>query len=167
VGFMNPTIYAQNVTARYGMDFHDVTSGTSGSFSAATGYDLVTGWGSPIGPGLIAALTTPTVTSTPTPFTISVSPDSEILELGKKGRAVVTLQAAAGFSSRIALSAVGQPTGVTVSFSPASIAAPGSGTSTITFTVGKHVATGAYPITIEGMGGGMAHTVTLNFTVRR
>ena len=37
-------------------DFHDITSGTSGSYSAVTGYDLVTGWGSPNGQGLINAL---------------------------------------------------------------------------------------------------------------
>ena len=47
IGFINPTIYAQNVTSSYGTNFHDITSGTSGSFSAVTGYDLVTGWGSP------------------------------------------------------------------------------------------------------------------------
>ena len=47
IGFLNPTIYAQNVTSSYATDFHDITSGTSGSYSAVTGYDLVTGWGSP------------------------------------------------------------------------------------------------------------------------
>jgi subtilase family serine protease len=47
IGFINPTIYAQNVTSSYATDFHDITSGTSGSYSAVTGYDLVTGWGSP------------------------------------------------------------------------------------------------------------------------
>jgi kumamolisin len=47
VGFLNPTIYSQNVTSNYATGFHDVTSGKSGSFSATTGYDLVTGWGSP------------------------------------------------------------------------------------------------------------------------
>ncbi len=35
--------------SRYSTDFHDITSGTSGSYSAVTGYDLVTGWGSPNG----------------------------------------------------------------------------------------------------------------------
>ncbi len=34
IGFLNPTIYAQNVTSSYAADFHDITSGTSGSFSA-------------------------------------------------------------------------------------------------------------------------------------
>jgi kumamolisin len=55
VGFINPTIYQQNVTSAYGTDFHDITSGKSGSYSAVTGYDLVTGWGSPKA-GLINAL---------------------------------------------------------------------------------------------------------------
>ena len=47
IGFLNPSIYAENVTSAYSTDFHDITSGKSGSFSATTGYDLVTGWGSP------------------------------------------------------------------------------------------------------------------------
>jgi kumamolisin len=48
IGFINPDIYAENATAAtFAADFHDITSGKSGSFSAVTGYDLVTGWGSP------------------------------------------------------------------------------------------------------------------------
>jgi kumamolisin len=55
VGFLDPAIYAQNVTAAFSTDFHDITSGKSGSYSAITGYDLVTGWGSPKA-GLITTL---------------------------------------------------------------------------------------------------------------
>jgi subtilase family serine protease len=55
IGFLNPTIYSQNVTSAYSTGFHDVTSGKSGSFSAETGFDLVTGWGSPKA-GLITEL---------------------------------------------------------------------------------------------------------------
>ena len=47
IGFINPVIYAQNTTANYARTFHDITIGQSGSYSAVTGYDLVTGWGSP------------------------------------------------------------------------------------------------------------------------
>ncbi len=48
IGFINPYIYGENLTsATYSADFHDITSGKSGSYSAVTGYDLVTGWGSP------------------------------------------------------------------------------------------------------------------------
>src|SRR6202522_4550387 len=72
IGFINPTIYAQNVTSVYDTDFHDITSGKSGSYSAVTGYDLVTGWGSP-NAGLLAALTGATA---PSGFSLSASPAS-------------------------------------------------------------------------------------------
>jgi kumamolisin len=55
LGFLDPIIYANNVTSSYDQDFHDILSGKSGSYSAAKGYDLVTGWGSPNG-GLAAFL---------------------------------------------------------------------------------------------------------------
>jgi subtilase family serine protease len=58
LGFINPYIYAENITSVYATDFHDITSGTSGSYSAVKGYDLVTGWGSPNGVGLINELVT-------------------------------------------------------------------------------------------------------------
>jgi PKD repeat protein len=48
VGFMNPAIYTIGLGASYGNDFHDITSGSNGGYSAETGYDLVTGWGSPM-----------------------------------------------------------------------------------------------------------------------
>ncbi|MFC4525754.1 S8 family serine peptidase [Dyella halodurans] len=47
VGNFNATIYPLNITSSYGTNFHDITSGKSGSYTAVTGYDLVTGWGSP------------------------------------------------------------------------------------------------------------------------
>ncbi len=71
IGFINPTIYAENVTSSYDSDFHDITSGTSGSYSAVTGFDLVTGWGSP-NTGLIAALTGAPQTSKLQPLRLAV-----------------------------------------------------------------------------------------------
>ena len=47
VGFLNPSLYAIGQGGNYTADFHDITSGKSGSYSANTGFDLVTGWGSP------------------------------------------------------------------------------------------------------------------------
>ena len=70
IGFINPYLYSFGVGSSYGTDFHDITSGTSGSYSAVTGYDLVTGWGSPNGAGLINALTT---AQTPS-YSLSASP---------------------------------------------------------------------------------------------
>jgi len=56
VGFINPAIYAIGLGSSYGANFHDITSGSNGTYSAVKGYDLVTGWGSPNGMGLINAL---------------------------------------------------------------------------------------------------------------
>jgi subtilase family serine protease len=56
IGFLDPYIYAENATAAtYKADFHDITSGKSGSYTAITGFDLVTGWGSP-NAGLLSEL---------------------------------------------------------------------------------------------------------------
>jgi len=162
LGFINPTIYAQNITSSYATDFHDIASGTSGSYSAVTGYDLVTGWGSPNGPGLINALAP---TSKSPSFSVSASPASVSVLQGKSGTSTITTSVSGGFNSAIALSASGQPTGVTASFNPTSIGAPGSGTSTLTLSVASSTATGTYAITVTATGGGITHTTTVSLTV--
>ena len=56
LGFLNPTIYSMGLASSYDNEFHDITSGSNGAYSAQVGYDLVTGWGSPNGVGLVNAL---------------------------------------------------------------------------------------------------------------
>ncbi|WP_263365220.1 S53 family peptidase [Edaphobacter bradus] len=56
LGFINPTLYQIGLGSSYGTNFHDITSGSNGSYSSQKGYDLVTGWGSPNGSGLIYTL---------------------------------------------------------------------------------------------------------------
>lgn len=162
VGFLNPAIYSIGLSSSsYAADFHDITSGNNG-FPAVTGYDLDTGWGSPNGASLINAL----AATSPSPnFTISASPASVSIVQGSSGSSTITTAVSGGFSAAVALSATGQPSGVTVSFSPASIAAPGSGTSTMTLTVASTTATGTYSITVTGVGGGVTQSTTVSLTV--
>ncbi len=67
VGFLNPALYALGKGSDYLATFHDITTGNNewqGSptnYSAVTGYDLCTGWGTPQGAGLIDALAPPDV----------------------------------------------------------------------------------------------------------
>jgi subtilase family serine protease len=163
IGFINPTIYAQNITSSYATDFHDITSGTSGTFSAEVGYDLVTGWGSPNGVGLINALAGGSSTSPA--FAISASPASVSVLQANSGTSTITTTVSGGFSSAIALTATGQPTGVTATLSPTSIAAPGAGSSTLTLAVASTTVAGTYTITVTGTGGGITHTATVALTV--
>jgi len=53
VGYLNPLLYGSLVGKGA---LRDITSGNNGSYSAAKGWDPCTGWGSPIGSKLLAAL---------------------------------------------------------------------------------------------------------------
>jgi hypothetical protein len=72
IGFINPAIYAIGKGTGYNASFHDITTGNNTSqnspnnYYAAAGYDLCTGWGTPIGQSLINALSGP-----PDPLAIS------------------------------------------------------------------------------------------------
>ncbi|HEY6329442.1 MAG TPA: S53 family peptidase [Blastocatellia bacterium] len=55
-GFINPAIYSIALGPNYHADFHDITKGNNQKYSAEKGFDLVTGWGSPNGTGLINEL---------------------------------------------------------------------------------------------------------------
>ena len=90
IGFIDPLIYP----AANGTLFHDITSGTSGSFHAAAGYDLVTGWGSPNGAGLINLLAGSTTSPS---FTLSASPNSvSITAGGAAGTSTISVADAGG-----------------------------------------------------------------------
>jgi subtilase family serine protease len=62
LGFANPAFYEIGEGPLYGDGFHDITVGNNFNsvsptlYSAAVGYDLCTGWGSPTGQGLINLL---------------------------------------------------------------------------------------------------------------
>ncbi|KJK57329.1 S53 family peptidase, partial [Saccharothrix sp. ST-888] len=56
LGEANPKLYSVANGGNYGSAFHDVTSGANQDFPAGTGYDQVTGWGSPTADGLTSAL---------------------------------------------------------------------------------------------------------------
>ena len=139
VGFLNPIIYPIGLGSSYGTDFHDITSGNNCDgndgaggvcFNAVTGYDLVTGWGSPNGQGLIDALTP---ASTAPYYTLSATPSTvTIPATGGDGTSTIQLTSGNGFTGTVTLSAavVGPASGVTVNFNPTTVT--GSGTSTMT-----------------------------------
>jgi hypothetical protein len=89
IGFFNPAIYPLGLGSGYSSAFHDVTSGTSGSYSANAGYDLVTGWGSPNGTGLISALDAATISVSPTTGTTATSFGADLAYPGFDGTATV------------------------------------------------------------------------------
>src|SRR5271157_4872690 len=100
----------------------------------------------------------PSFTLTPSATSLSVAPGGSI-------PATLTTARVNGFTSAVALSISGLPTGVTGSFAPASIASPGSGSSTLTLSAGSGTVPGASTLTVTAKGGGVTKTQTLSLIV--
>jgi hypothetical protein len=62
IGFINPAIYAIGLSSNFTNCFHDTTTGDNywsnspSKYPAVTGYDLCTGWGTPVGQNTMNAL---------------------------------------------------------------------------------------------------------------
>ena len=162
LGFINPSLYSIGASSNYGADFHDIISGSNG-YSATTGYDLATGWGSPNRSGLLNALAG---TVAGPGFSLSASPGSVSVVQGGSGSSTITSTVSGGFNTAVALTASGYPSGVTVSFgSPGSITGTGSLGMSITVASGSTVSPGTYPITVTGTAGSTVETTTVSLTV--
>jgi subtilase family serine protease len=163
LGFLNPIIYPIAEGSNYTSDFHDITSGNNNngkgkSYNAVTGYDLVTGWGSPNGQNLINAL----AGSESPSFTLSDSPSSlTITQGGAGGTSTITVNDLGGFTGSVTLTASGLPSGVTAVFNPN----PTSTTSILTLTASGSATTGTFTVTITGTSGSLMATTTLSLTV--
>lgn len=168
IGFLNPTIYSIGQGGSYGLDLHDITSGNnfnSGSpslFSDVTGYDLVTGWGSPNGQGLLDAIA-PAFTGPN--FALSSSPSTLDLTQGNTGTDTITVTPSNGFTGTVNLTVavLGNPAGVTASLSSSSVAAGGNATlsvSTTNLTPG-----GNFSIVVTGTSGGLTHTAYITLAL--
>ena len=109
---------------------------------------------------------TVTVLATGQPnFTLGTGPASLSIVQGLQGGASITSAISGTFNSAINLSASGLPDGITASFAPATLGAPGSGNSVLTFTVSNTTVAGTYPITVTGIGGSIQQTTAVNLTV--
>jgi hypothetical protein len=178
-GFLNPTIATIGQGANYGDVFHDITSGTNVTstpctngtlgclngdvgFNAVTGFDLVTGWGSPNGPTAFPTLFP--ATSNPN-FSIAATPNSLPLTAGNGGSSSIAITALNGFSAGTNLAVVIPGSG-TPSYAPAGLSANLSASSIpaggepVTLNVSTTASTpgGTYVIAVVGTSGNLTQT---------
>ncbi|KJK52097.1 metallophosphoesterase [Lentzea aerocolonigenes] len=99
--------------------------------------------------------------STPA-FTVGASPSSVAVPVSTSKTVTVDVGASGGFTGSVALSVSGLPSGVSGSFSPSSVSAPGSSTLTLTASAS---ASGSATATITGTSGGVSKTASLSVTV--
>jgi hypothetical protein len=165
LGFINPVLYGSiGKGSSYTTDMHDITVGNNDSegqpvwYSAVTGYDLVTGWGSANGQNLINALAGPQAPG----FYLSTSPSVVSLNQGSSSTTTLTINAMGGFTGAVNLAVTsGLPSGVTASWGTN----PTTGTSVLTLTATSSANTGAATLTITGTSSTLTETTTLALTV--
>jgi subtilase family serine protease len=177
VGFINPAIYAIGKGSSFTSDFHDITVGNATnsagkSFNAVTGYDLVTGWGSPTGQNLINALAgTPTQTGTvslsPTSLnfgsvTVNTTSAAQTVTLSNGTASAVTISSIAASGAFAETNNCGTSLAanssctISVSFKPTA-----TGAATGTLTVTDSASNSRQTASLSGTGAAAGGTVTL------
>ena len=177
IGFLNPTVYSVGQESTYSSALHDITSGNNDNgtsctpgtlgclpsgdqgFDAVTGFDLVTGWGSPNGP---SAFNTLAPTSANANFSMAASPATLSLTPGGQKTSAIALTALHGFSATTNLAVVipgtGSPSyapvGLSASLSATSIPA-GGGPVTLTVSTTSATPGGTYVIAVVGTSGSL------------
>ena len=150
VGFANPALY-QAARTNYGMYFNDVTAGNNSfgglaGFTAAGGYDMASGLGSPKGAAVAAALcgstwTPPAATPAPTPtpavpVVALTHPPAQSARVGQDVK--LQLHGTDSAGQTLAFHATGLPAGLTIAPSTGLISGTpkrvGKSTSTVTVT---------------------------------
>jgi hypothetical protein len=84
---------------------------------------------------------------------------------GASASATVWTSVSGGFSSDISFSAPNLPTGISATFSPTTISAPGAGSSTIALSTDPAIPPGTYAINITATSAAATHTAALGITV--
>jgi hypothetical protein len=143
--------------------------GSTLTFNAGTAalgtYTLtVTGTGSSASHSTTVSVTVSSQTPPPpADFTLAVSPSSASVAAGSSTSYTVSTTAVNGSTQAIALSVSGLPSGVTGSFSPATVTAGGS--STLTVSAASTAAAGATTFSVTGTSASTSHSASASMTV--
>jgi subtilase family serine protease len=151
--------------------FHDITSGNNSvpgqsGFNATAGYDQATGLGSVDASVLVNHWGD--ATPVPPVFHVTASAPSVSVTAGSNKSVTMTVAVSGGFNAAVSFSASGMPSGVTAAFTPATLAAPGSGSSALKFTAASSAKAGTYSVTVSAASAGStAQKIPLSLTITR
>jgi Domain of unknown function (DUF1929)/Legume lectin domain/Glyoxal oxidase N-terminus len=106
---------------------------------------------------------TRTITVSPAPFSVSLSPSTQSVSQGSSLNYTTTVTTTGGFTGNISFSVTGLPSGASASFSPVSVAAPGS--STMSISTSASTPTGSYVLTVSGVSGTLKYNGTATLVV--
>jgi pseudomonalisin len=148
--------------------FHDVKTGNNSvpgvtGFSAVAGYDLATGLGSVDADVLVNHWKDAAGAAA---FHLSLlSSAVSVVRGGASAKVTARISLSGGFDAPVTLTVKGLPAGVTATLVPASLAAPGAGTSVLTLTSTAKAGPGRYTATVSAVGSGVAQNAVVSLTV--
>jgi hypothetical protein len=146
--------------------FHDITGGNNSvpgqsGFIAATGYDQATGLGSIDAFVLVSHWSDATASPA---FHATASSNSVPVTAGSNNSITLTVAVSGGFNAAVAFSVTGLPSGISGSFTPATLSAPGSGTSVLKFSANSSANAGNYSVTVSASSGTTKQQIPLTVT---
>ena len=139
----------------------DICNGQQGSFTGSDGntYTVQLEWSNSQG----RCITSIPGTGPTNDFGLTATSSTIAVTAGSSATDAIDTTIASGSAESVSLAAGGQPAGMTVSFSPATVS---SGTnSTMTVSTTSAVATGTYALTVTGTASSGSHTATVQVTV--
>jgi pseudomonalisin len=168
-GIANTALYslANNQRAGGAVVFHDVKTGNNSvpgvtGFNAAAGYDLASGLGSVDASVLVSQWKNAAGAAG---FHLSLSTGALALARGASEKATARVSLSGGFNAPVVLAVKGLPAGVSASFAPAALAAPGAGTSALTLAATAKAAPGRYTATVSATAGAGTQSAVVSLTV--
>jgi pseudomonalisin len=138
--------------------FHDITSGNNSvpgqlGFNAKAGYDQATGLGSV--DALVLVNHFGDATPPPVPvFHVTASANSVIVPAASNKSATLSVAVSGGFNAAVSFSITGLPSGVSATFTPATLSAPGSGSSVLKITAARSAKVGMHSVTVSAASSG-------------
>ena len=146
--------------------FHDVTTGNNTvpgqpGYNAAAGYDQVTGLGSIDATILVNHWNDATAAAA---FRATASSNAVSLHAGSNNNVIYTIGIAGGFNAAVSFAVSGLPSGVTATFAPGRIAAPGAGSSFLRLNASIKIQSGTYSATVTATSGAKKQTMPLSIT---
>lgn len=163
LGLLNPALYTIATGSDSATDYHDVTSGNNDAYgqttwySAVSGYDLVTGWGTPTGQSMINALAGASTDG----FWLSSSVGTLSTTKSSTATATITVNKTGSFTDSVALAVSSTlPAGMTAAFGTSSTTS-----NVLTVTTDATVAAGTYPVTVTGTAGTVTQSTTFDVVV--
>jgi pseudomonalisin len=138
--------------------FHDIISGNNSvpgltGYNATVGYDQATGLGSVDGSVLVNHWSDATPPAAPA-FHATISASAVSVTAGSNKSVAVNVAVSGGFNAAVSFSVTGLPSGVTATFTPAMLSAPGSGASVLKITASSSAKAGTYTVTVSAASSG-------------